>query len=157
MGENMDGVKGRIVGRNQEETHLLNEMRDEAGRFVRGFSWSPSIFGVEFFYGVAGIIAIFLFRFEEKIGGTDDKLWVVVGDLPSAYLVVEPRDNPREAVERYCGMMEEWCDAVTGDLDLSNVYPVQAEPTEFNADLLRKRIGFIRKELIDGIPDAIVD
>ena len=81
----------------------------------------------------------------------DDKLWIVVGDLPSAYLVVEPDDSPGDALERYCGLMEDWIAAVRDGADLNNVYPVTAEPTpptRENADLLERRVAFLLAEII---------
>ena len=80
--------------------------------------------------------------------GTDDKLWIVVGDLQRAYLVVEPDDSPADALERYCGIMEDWIAAVRDGADLNNVYPVTAEPSRENADLLERRVAFLLAEII---------
>jgi hypothetical protein len=103
-------------------------------------------------HGVGGLIALFLVEFPRKINGTDDRLWVVVGDLPSAYLVVEPDDSAADALERYCGLMEEWIVAVRDGGDLSKVYPVTAEPTPENAELLERRVAFLLAEIIPSIP-----
>lgn len=146
----------KIVGCDEEETRLLNAMADEARQYILGFRWAPRKFECDFVWGVGGVFAIFLFKFEQLIAGTDDKLWVVVGDVPSAYMVVEPDDSPREAVESYCQMMEEWCDAVMAKSGLSEVYPVEAAPTLANADLLRRRINFIRQDFIAKIPNLTV-
>jgi hypothetical protein len=146
----------KIVGCDPEETRLLNAMADEARQYILSFRWAPRKFESKLVWGVGKVFAIFLFRFDQLIGGTDDQLWVVVGDLPSAYLVVEPNDSPREAAERYCEMMEQWCDAVAQKSDLSEVYPVKAAPTLANVDLLRRRIKFIRRDLISRIPNQTV-
>lgn len=74
-------------------------------------------------------------------------MWVVVGDLPTAYLVVEPEDSPAQALERYCDLMEQWIASVR-DGQLSEVFPVSAEPTLENADALEKRIAFLLAEII---------
>jgi hypothetical protein len=44
--------------------------------------------------------------------------------------------------------MEEWADNIMNDLDISDCYPVIAEPTKKNAELLSKRIEFIRREIL---------
>jgi hypothetical protein len=99
-------------------------------------------------HGVGGVLAVFFVEFPRKIKGTDDKLWIVVGDLPSAYLVVEPDDSGADALERYCGLMEDWIAAVRDGADLNNVYPVTAEPTRENADSLERRVAFLLAEII---------
>lgn len=75
-------------------------------------------------HSVGGVVAVFFAEFPRKIKGTDDKLWIVVGDLRSAYLVVEPDDSPAAALERYRGLMEDWIAAVRDGADLSNAYLV---------------------------------
>jgi len=75
-------------------------------------------------------------------------LWVIVGDLPSAYLVVETDDSPADAMERYCGLMEDWIAAVRDGTSLQDVFPVTADPTPESALLLEKRIAFLLAEII---------
>jgi hypothetical protein len=96
----------------------------------------------------SGVLGLFLFRFTKKIGSTDDQLWVVVGDLPSAYLVVLPPDSPQDVLDRYCTLMEEWVAEVRVGGDRGDVFPVRAEPTIENASMLAERIAFLRKEVI---------
>lgn len=138
---------------NAEEITLLSAMKAEAEGFVSAFSWAPNISSSTLCFGVGGVIAIFLFKFGSLIGDTDDKLWVIVGDLPSAYLVVDEDDDPRQATERYCELMDDWCEAVEQGSDLSEVYPVDVPATSENSELLRKRISFIRNEILLDIPN----
>jgi hypothetical protein len=97
---------------------------------------------------VAGVVAVFLFHFREPIQGTNEWFWVVVGDLPSAYLVLDNADNPVSALEVYCGLMEDWANAVLENRSLDDVFPVEAKPTPDNAKLLLKRTDFIRTRLL---------
>ena len=128
-------------------------MEAEAREFISSFSWAPSVHKSTLCYGVGGVIGIFLFEFDSCIEGADDKLWVFVGDIPSAYLVVDGDDDPQQAAERYCELMEDWCEAVEQKSDLSEVYPVNAPATSENSELLRKRINFIRSEMMPRIPN----
>src|SRR5688572_15136850 len=98
----------QIRGEDAEDTALLSAMAREARTYITSFDWCPPILQSYLAYGVGGVAAIFLFQFAEKIGGTDQELWVVVGDLPSAYLVVIPEDSPKSALGRYCELMDEW-------------------------------------------------
>jgi hypothetical protein len=76
----------RIVGDDAEETGLLQQMLQKATDYLKSFRWCPPIEQIYLGCGVGGVVAVFLFHFRERIQGTDEWLWVVVGDLPSAYL-----------------------------------------------------------------------
>jgi hypothetical protein len=137
-----------ISGDDADDTASLLDMTRSAREYITAFAWCPPIKAMYLAHGVGGIVAVFFVEFAQKIKGTDDRLWIVVGDLPSAYLVVEPDDNPGDALERYCGLMEDWIAAVRGGSDLNDVYPVTAEPTQENADLLERRVAFLLAEII---------
>jgi hypothetical protein len=138
-----------LVGEDDEETQLLQPMAEEALSYIRGFKWCPPIKGLYLAYGVGGVLALFLVEFERPIGnGPDKDLWIVVGDLPPAYFVTEGAPDPLEALDTYCFLMEDWADAVLKKRNLSQFYPVQAEPTADNARMLKGRMEFIREKLI---------
>lgn len=75
----------------------------------------------------------------------DSWLWVIVGDLPSAYLVTDDLKSPRDALEGYCELMMDWVNAVKTQADLTHQFPVEAPPTLGNAAALKKRIGMLRE------------
>jgi hypothetical protein len=138
----------RIVGDDAEEAGLLQQMLQEATDYLRSFRWCPPIEQIYLGCGVGGVIAVFLFHFRERIQGTEEWLWVVVGDLPSAHLVLDDADNPVSALEGYCELMENWANAVLAGRSLDDVFPVEAKPTPDNAKLLLRRTDFIRTRLL---------
>jgi hypothetical protein len=142
----------RIQGEDEEETTMLREMLANARRYIRSYSWCPAISEEYMGFGISNIFALFLFRFAQSIDDTDDYLWVVEGDLPSAYFVVDEARNPRAAAQVYCGMMEEWIDAVQKRSPLDNVFPIKADATTEIAQMLTSRIRYIRSEIIPMIP-----
>ncbi len=146
-----------IKGEDEKDTGLLDEMATHARNFITSFKWCLPITAMYLADGIGGVVAVFLVEFDGKIGGTDDRLWVVVGDLPSAYMIVEPDDCAREALETYCLLMDDWVAAVRGDGDLENVYPVEAARTQEHADMLQSRLAFIRKEIIPEFSTDIVN
>src|SRR5215469_7130812 len=133
-----------IVGDSEEDTKLLREMATEAQEYISEFAWCPPIASVSLGFGIGGVVAIFLVLLKEKIEQTDERLWVVVGDLPSAYLVVEPQDSAHEALQRYCLLMDDWANEVLAPGTIGKVFPVEAQRTSANAGLLRSRLKFIR-------------
>jgi hypothetical protein len=142
--------ESKIKGDDPEDTSLLREMAAEARAYMEAFEWCPSIESVHLALGVGGVVGVFLFQFDEVIEDDDDALWVVVGDLPSAYVIVEPDDDGISALERYCELMEDWAFNVLKGRSLEDSFPVEAEATQEHAEMLRQRIVFLRSEIIES-------
>ncbi len=140
--------ESEIAGDSKEDTVLLQAMVREAHEYMSGHAWMPGVRSVHFGLGVGGLVAVFLFTFSEAIKGRDDQLWVIVGDIPSAYLVIDECRTPEEALACYCSLMMDWVSAVRRGTDLKDVFPVRAEPSVENADSLERRVRFIEEDLI---------
>lgn len=134
-------------GEDNEETSLLRQALAEARKYLRDFKWVGAIREEYFGLGIGGVIAVFLFRVDGD-ADVDEWLWVVVGDLPSAYLVPDRATTPVEAIRIYCELMDDWVQAVHIGSGLEEVFPVKAEPSADNADLLRKRVCYLRDVLL---------
>ena len=145
-----------MQGEDEEDTRLLKEMAERARNYITSFPWCLPISAVYFAYGIGKIVALFLFEFDGKIGGTDDKLWVVVGDLPSVYMVVEPNQSARGVLESYCWLMDDWVSAVR-DGDFEGVYPVTAARTEEHADMLERRLAMLRQDISPEAPSELIN
>lgn len=151
MSANVDMAKvvpaQRMVGEDDDETCQLRETLEEARTYLSGFGWCRGIRDEFFGLGVGGVVAVFLFCIEPA-AGVDEWLWVISGDLPSAYLVIDKAKTPSRALELYCDMMEDWAKAVRSGEDVGGVFPVSAAATAENAALLERRISFLRKEVV---------
>lgn len=148
-----------MQGEDEEDTRLLQEMAVRARDYITSFRWCPPVTAMYFVEGIGYVVAIFLFEFDRKIGGTDDKLWVIVGDLPTAYMVVEPDESPQEVLAGYCLLMDEWVAAVRAGGGFAEVFPVEAARTEEHANMLDSRLKTLREEVIpmfsaDRVTDA---
>ena len=143
--------ESKITGDDPEDTELLREMAAEARAYLEDYEWCPPIEKFHLASGIGGVVAAFLVQFEEVIEGTeDDALWVIVGDLPSAYVIVEPGDDGDAALSRYCGLMEDWAFNVLKGNSLDESFPVAAEATHENAEMLSQRIAFLRTEILES-------
>lgn len=136
-----------MVGEDEAETALLRDSLDEARRYLLGHSWCRSIEKEFFGLGVGGVVCVFLFEIAAA-PGVDEQLWVVCGDLPSAYLMTDSASRPVDALELYCGLMNDWVLAVRGQRDIGSVFPVDAAATDENARQLETRIAFLREEVV---------
>jgi hypothetical protein len=144
-----------ISGEHDEDTELLKQLAGEAEAYVQSFKWCPPIEQTYLAFGVGGIIGLFLVRFARPIGGFEDQeLWVVVGDLPAAYFVTEDARTAPDALEAYCELMEDWAERVLSGGDVSDCYPVAAEPTAEHARMLLSRLEHVRQEFVPIAADA---
>ncbi|MDC3961311.1 hypothetical protein [Polyangium jinanense] len=134
-------------GEDDAETSELQVMLETARSYVTSFGWCDGIEEEFFGLGIGGIVGVFLFRIR-PVGAIDEWLWVIAGDLPSAYLVTDRAASPTEALEVYCELMEDWIRVVRRGGDLRDAFPVLAEPNPTNADLLERRVVFLRNRII---------
>jgi hypothetical protein len=91
---------------------------------------------------------VFLFKIMPATADADEWLWVIVGDLPSAYIVTDDARNPAAALDAYIGEMERWASAAEGGQSVENLIPVDVPPTPENAKRLRKRLAFLDREVL---------
>ena len=140
-------IEGDIVGESDEDTKSLKHMAKSARNYISSFSWCPPIKQNYLAFGVGGIIAIFLMEFSKPIHSRDKYLWVINGDVPDAYLVLDCGTTPEEALIEYCNIMENWSKNVLADGNPEEVFPVTAPRTKENALDLLNRLRFIQKNV----------
>jgi hypothetical protein len=135
-------------GEDDDDTKELRATLEEARNYLTSFAWCTRIEEEFLGLGIGGIVAVFLFRIR-PVGAVDAWLWVIAGDLPSAYLVTDRAASPVQALEVYCELMEDWIRAVRrGRPSPRDAFPVMAEPTSENADLLENRVALLRTKVI---------
>jgi hypothetical protein len=126
----------------------------EASPFLLSHSWCRSVKSVHLAWAAAGFLGVFLCHIEPARAEVDDTLWVVVGDLPAAYLVCDDAPTWREALERYVMEMRRWVAAVREGRSREDLIPVRASPTAEHADMLEVRLDTIESELISCDAEA---
>ena len=126
----------------------LKSLADSAATYLSNQSWCRSIQSSYLGYAVPAVLGVFLVRIVPARAGVDDMLWVVVGDLPPAYLVCEGNPTWLEALEGYVFEMERWVAAVRSGGPFEDVIPVRVERTLEHADKLAGRLRFIRDEIL---------
>jgi hypothetical protein len=132
----------------EEEALELKKLHDEARRYIGSFQWSGEIKRVLFGLGIGGVVGVFLFELEPAKPDVDPILWVVVGDLPSAYLGTDEAPVPDIALEAYISQMRRWVEAVRAGENLVDVIPINAPPTLENATDLERRLNLLETEIL---------
>ena len=139
---------GQILGDDAEDTWLLREMASKAHRYISNFVWCRSVREVYFGDGYGGIVAVFFFQIEPSRPEVDEWLWVVVGDLPSAYLVTDNCKTPSQTLERYIDVMSEWVELAREGRSSEDVIPVNAPATPESAKMLEGRLTVLREKIV---------
>lgn len=126
----------------------LLEQLNEAESFLLSFSWLHAIEQAYLGNWFEGIVGIFLFKISPKLVGVDDFVWVIVGDLPSAYITVDDCPNPAAALDGYIGALEEWVSAVLMGEPIEELIPVDAPANRENALALKARLQFLDEHIL---------
>jgi hypothetical protein len=138
------------LGDSKADSAKLLSMAADAKHFIESFDWCNAVEQQYFGMGVGGVVAVFLCKITPAKPKVDDWLWVVVGDVPSAYLVTDDAPTPTLALEAYVREMSDWVAAAKNGRDVKDLIPVNVPATpEWGAELER-RLAFIEQKLLGG-------
>lgn len=144
-------------GEDAEETAGLRELLEEATAYLNRFNWHRGLKEAYLGIGIAKILGVFLFEVVPAGEDVDDKVWVIVGDLPPAYITTEEAPNPATALDAYIGAMEEWVEAAREGRGVEGLIPVNVPPTAENADQLESRLSFLDEEILSQYEEDLKD
>jgi hypothetical protein len=131
-------------------------MASAATDFLAAQRWCGRVLSAVPVFVVEGVVGAFRCSLVPRQPDADVMVWVVVGDLPSAYLAHEPGDSWQDALRGYIGEMRRWVDAVLdGQAPGADIIPVNAPATRENAALLASRLDFLQARLLDAEPDSV--
>lgn len=137
-----------IEGEDAADTKLLREMATEAHDFICSHEWCERIDQQYLACGIGGVVAVFLVLITPRSEDIDKCLWVIVGDLPPAYIVVEDNPTALDALDAYCFEMESWIEAVDRGDSTEDLIPVNAPATPESARQLEGRLEYLRQKVL---------
>jgi hypothetical protein len=133
-----------IEGDDEQDTFLLRAMGVDARRYISSFSWCDEIQHSYFGGGVGGILAVFLFHIRSSRPGVEPWIWIVVGDIPPAYLPISDCATPTQVFETYLHGMKKWVELArlgrTGTPE-DGIPPVNLPATPQWAEKLNQRLA----------------
>ncbi|WP_440534604.1 hypothetical protein [Variovorax sp. YR566] len=137
------------------DSELIKKLHEEARTFLEYYTWCGRI--TEQYVGLMypGIVGVFLFRIEPTRQDVDEWIWVIVGDLPPAYITCEESPNPATALDAYVGAMQEWVEAAEQGGPIDQLIPVNVEPSKENAARLKTRLNFLDEEILSGYEEDL--
>ena len=137
-----------MKGESDDENLRLRNMEAEARRFLGQFDWCGGIRELYFGNGIGDVFAIFLARIIPARPTVDEYIWIVVGDIPPAYLVTDDCPSPKEALEGYIWEMRKWVALARQGRTSRDVIPVNVPPTPEWAKTLEDRLNALEQRII---------
>lgn len=138
------------------------KMFGEAAEYISSFSWCEGILDSYFGGGVGGIFAVFFFHIRTGRADVGPWIWIVVGDIPSAYLPLKDCETPAQVFTTYVDGMSRWVEFARkgqpGEAIPPDVPPVNVPPTPEWAERLNQKLrGLILlvKPFFEKEPDTI--
>jgi len=132
-------------------SETLTDLEEAAVNFIRSFAWSGELLAMYEGFQEPDMLGVFLMQLRPAQPQVDEWLWVVVGDLPPAYLVADDNPTVARAVLGYADEMQRWVDAARAGAPVDDLIPVNVPPTAEFADKLSSRLAILRGTVLDEI------
>jgi hypothetical protein len=149
---------GQFSADDPGENELLRQTIRGGTAYLRSFDWCREI--KECYVGdiaVGDVVVVLLCRIVPAKEAVDEWLWVVVGDLPPAYIVTDDAPDAASALDAYIGEMERWVDAVRKGQSVAELIPVLTaeggdvlDPTREHAADLERRLRMLENMFLSG-------
>ncbi|MDD4968141.1 MAG: DUF4826 family protein [Paludibacter sp.] len=121
----------------------------EAQKYLNSFVWCNKILNGWLVKDWGYMLCIFYFEIDSvPQSGADKFVWIIVGDLPSAYIDIESAHNELEAFEVYVFLMEEWITNVEQGKSVDDCFPINVKPSKKHANMLSNRVKIIKSDFI---------
>ena len=138
-----------MIDLNENQNAEVKALADRAVSFLASQKWCTRVVGCQAAFVALGVLGVFLLRLIPNRTAVDNRLWVVVGDVPPAYLVCDKAPDWQQALAGYVEEMREWVHAVRSGSSLEGVIPVNAPRTPKYADMLESRLDFIEANFVN--------
>ncbi len=132
---------------NPQDRVELDMLALRAREYLVGQRWCKGVEQIWHGYDFGLKIAVFLVKVS-LVSGPGHLVWVVVGDVPPAYLGHPELANPIQALDGYAGEMQAWVKAAKAGMSLDDLIPVNAPATLDNVAQLESRLKFINEHCL---------
>jgi hypothetical protein len=134
-----------------EYANEVAALSEKARAYLDSMPWCKNILHGWLDHASGYIIGVFYFHLAPSRAGAPSFVWVIVGDLPPAYLDVELCPSGQEAVQGYICEMQEWVDRVLAGRPIDDtVIPVNVPPEKEWAESLQGRLNLLRESYPEG-------
>jgi hypothetical protein len=135
-------------GDDEDETRRLRDMEAKARDFITDFDWCDGVREFYFGEGIGDVFAVFLARITPARPSVDEYVWIVMGDFPPAYLVIDDCPTPKAALEGYIWEMRKWVALAKEGKASRDVIPVNVPATPEWAETLESRLDALEQKIM---------
>ena len=128
-------------------------MQQRAEEYLSGFRWCRGIRRSSLYVNLGSKLCVFLFGIDNSQSPRDDKLWIIVGDIPSMYLDAYDIKTTKAVLLAYVDWAEDWVTHVKAGKPVDKCYPFQTEATPELAAMLAQRAAFIKTTVVVNLDD----
>ncbi|MGA2850257.1 MAG: hypothetical protein ABSE46_14780 [Terracidiphilus sp.] len=129
-------------------------MAEKAIQYVQSFRWCIEVHDRFFGDGYGGIVALFLLRVTIRGVHEPEWIWVVVGDIPSAYMEFDVAPSPQSALLRYIEGVEEWLAATEVERSSGDLIPIDVPPGDEFIEMLKTRMEVLRSSIFPHLRES---
>lgn len=133
----------------------LSSLKSAAEQFLAKQAWCSRVLQVTPIFAIEGVLGVFRASLIPSDPRADVTVWLVVGDLPPAYIAHEPGDSWQDALRGYVDEMSQWVDAVRSGASVEDLIPVNTPATPEYAQMLASRLEFVRDRIVGVDPDSV--
>ena len=145
---NIAGIKSSQLEYKEEVADLLAEAKE----YLFGFDWCTEIIDGWVAASFGYILNIFLFKIKpDYITCPDEYVWIIVGDIPPAYIDVVSAPTPSDALTSYIEVMQDWVEKVKDGKSTEECYPVNVPPKAKYANMLATRLKMLKEDYLPQI------
>ncbi len=133
----------------------LKELAEEATAFLTRQPWCLNVKQGYIARFWPGILGIFYFDIESGQSGAENNVWIIVGDIPPAYIDPVSCPTGEDALAGYVGEVNEWIANAKENKPLTEFIPIlrrhslsPVANTKETIEMLDSRMRFIENELI---------
>lgn len=137
-----------VIKSKKEDSEFI-ALAEEANSFLKGHKWCRAIKKQWLVAEWENLLIVFFFEIIPNSTDADDRVWVIVGDLPPAYIDTESATNETEAIQVYTEIMDDWVQCVKNGQSTEDCYPINVPPENKYAEMLDTRLQLIRKYILD--------
>ena len=136
-----------------DEKEEVLKLSAEATAYLNSFKWCRKINKGYLCNAWGYRLCVFYFEIE-SVDQAINGMWIIVGDLPPAYVDRQYAVSPSQALGRYVTLMEDWIEHVKKGKSVEECFPVHVEPIEKYADMLIQRTEKIKDYFIPELRNS---
>lgn len=128
---------------------LINESKI----YLASQKWCGEIYEGWLFTNIGYALCIFLYRIDKLQSSEDNLVWIVVGDIPPAYLDTYNVESTKEVIENYIELVEDWIENAESGNSFEDCFPFKSDTPEESITMLKTRIQLLKNSFLPNIAD----